>query len=102
MAKYCRMKVPPRESQQNNNCHRHGPQKKKNKSLWAKLKRKEETQNSNSAELEHMISNLKIQVEEDKRFEEALKEQLEEKDKIIGNLQEDIVTLRKYLQQKNM
>jgi hypothetical protein len=49
-----------------------------------------------------MIYNLKIQVEEDKRIKEVLKEQLEEKYRIIGNLEEDIVTLRKYLQQKNM
>jgi hypothetical protein len=77
-------------------------EKKKNKSLQEELKRKEETQNSNSEELEQMISNLKIQVEEDKRIEEALKEQLEEKDRIIGNLEAEIVTLRKYLQQKNM
>ena len=49
-----------------------------------------------------MMSNLKIQFEEDKRIKEALKEQLEEKDRIIGNLEAEIVTLRKYLQQKNM
>ena len=53
----------------------------------ASIKRKEETQNYNSEELEKIISNFKIQVEEDKRIEEALKEQLEEKDKIIGNLE---------------
>ena len=49
-----------------------------------------------------MISNLKIQVEEEKRIEKTLKEQLEEKDMIIGNLEEKIDTLRKDLQQKNM
>jgi hypothetical protein len=49
-----------------------------------------------------MITNLKVQIEEDKRIEEALKEQLEEKDKIIGNLEAEIVTLRKDLQKKNM
>jgi hypothetical protein len=49
-----------------------------------------------------MITNLKVQREEDKRIEEELKEQLEEKDKIIGNLEAEIVTLRKYLQNKNM
>jgi hypothetical protein len=32
-----------------------------------------ETQNSNFEELEQMITKLKIQVEEDKRIEEALK-----------------------------
>jgi hypothetical protein len=46
---------------------------KKNKSLQEELKRKEEAQNSNSEELEKMITKLKIQVEEDKRIEEALK-----------------------------
>jgi hypothetical protein len=49
-----------------------------------------------------MIKNLKVQIEEDKIIEEALKEQLEEKDKIIGNLEAEIVTLRKDLQKKNM
>jgi hypothetical protein len=49
-----------------------------------------------------MITNLKVQIEEDKRIEEALKEQLEEKDKIIGNLEAEIVTLRNDLQKKNM
>jgi hypothetical protein len=49
-----------------------------------------------------MITNLKVQIEEDKRIEEALKEQLEEKDKIIGNLEVEIFTLRKDLQKKNM
>jgi hypothetical protein len=51
---------------------------KKNKKLQAELDKKEDTQ-----ELEQMITNLKVQIEEDKRIEEALKEQLEEKDKII-------------------
>jgi hypothetical protein len=48
-----------------------------------------------------MITKLKVQIEEDKIIEEALKEQLEEKDKIIGNLEEEIVTLRKDIQKKN-
>jgi hypothetical protein len=43
-----------------------------------------------------------VQIEEDKRIEEPLKEQLEEKDKIIGNLETGIVTLRKDIQKKNM
>jgi hypothetical protein len=49
-----------------------------------------------------MIINLKVQIEEDKRVEETLKEQLEERDRIIGNLEEEIVTLRKDIQKKNM
>jgi hypothetical protein len=49
-----------------------------------------------------MITKLKVQIEEDKRIEEALKEQLEGKDKIIGNLEAEIVTLRKDIQKKNM
>jgi hypothetical protein len=49
-----------------------------------------------------MITNLKVQIEEDKRIEEAIKEQLEEKDKNIENMEAEIVTLRKDLQQKNM
>jgi hypothetical protein len=73
---------------------------KRNKSLQAELKRKEESQSSNSEEIEHMIAKLKIQVEEDKIIKEALKEWLEERDKIIGNLEADIVTLRKDLKRK--
>jgi endonuclease III-like uncharacterized protein len=49
-----------------------------------------------------MITRLKVKIEEDKRIEEALKEQLEQKDKIIGNLEAEIVTLRKHIQKKNM
>jgi hypothetical protein len=49
-----------------------------------------------------MITKLKVQIEEDKRIEEALKEQLEGKDVIIGNLEAEIVTLRKDIQKKNM
>jgi hypothetical protein len=72
-------------------------ERKENKKLQAKLDKKEDTQ-----ELEQMITNLKVQIEEDKKIEEALKEQLEEKDRIIGNLEEKIVTLRKDIQKKNM
>jgi hypothetical protein len=49
-----------------------------------------------------MITKLKVQIEEDKRIEEALKEQLEGKDGIIGNLEVKIATLRKDIQKKNM
>jgi chromosome segregation ATPase len=69
---------------------------KKNKKLQAKLDKEEDTQ-----ELEQMITNLKVQIEEDKRIEEALKEQLEEKDMNIGKLEVVIVTLRKHIQKKN-
>jgi seryl-tRNA synthetase len=72
-------------------------EKKKNKKIQEKLDKKEDTQ-----ELKQMITNLKVQIEEDKRIEEALKEKLEEKDKIIGNLEAEIVTLRKDIQNKNM
>jgi excinuclease UvrABC ATPase subunit len=48
-------------------------EKKKNKKLQAELEKKKDTQ-----ELEQMITRLKVQIEEDKRIEEALKEQLEE------------------------
>jgi hypothetical protein len=34
-----------------------------------------------------MITKLKFQIEEYKRIDEALKEKLEEKDRIIGNLE---------------
>jgi hypothetical protein len=63
---------------------------KKNKKLQAELDKKKDTQ-----ELEQMNTKLKVQIGEDKRIEEALKEQLEGKDRIIGNLEVEIVTLRK-------
>jgi DNA-binding transcriptional regulator GbsR (MarR family) len=72
-------------------------EKKKNKKLQAELDKKEDTQ-----ELEQMITNLKVQIKENKIIEEALKEQREENDKIIGNLEAEIVTLRKDLQKKNI
>jgi hypothetical protein len=62
-------------------------EKNKNRSLQEELKRKEGKKNSNSGELEKMITKLKIQVEEDKIIEETLKERLEEKDRIIGGLE---------------
>ena len=72
-------------------------EKKKNKKLQAELDKKKDTQ-----ELEQMITKLKVQIEEDKRIEEALKEQLEENDKIIGNLEVEVVTLKNDIQKKNM
>jgi hypothetical protein len=72
-------------------------EKKKNKKLQAELDKKKDTQ-----ELEQMITILKVQIEEYKIIEEALKEQLEEKDKIIGSLEVKIVTLRKDIKKKNM
>jgi hypothetical protein len=71
--------------------------KKKKKNLQEELDKKKDTQ-----ELEQMITKLKVQIEEDKIIEEALKEKLEEKDKIIGNLEAEVVTLRKIIQKKNM
>jgi flagellar biosynthesis chaperone FliJ len=72
-------------------------EKKKNEKLQAKLDKKEDIQ-----ELEQMITKLKVQIEEDKRTEEALKEQLEEKDMIIGNLEVEIVIVKKDIQNKNI
>jgi hypothetical protein len=72
-------------------------EKKKKKKLQEELDKKEDTQ-----ELEQMITNLKVQIEEDKIIEEALKEQLEGRDKINGNLEAEIVTLRKDFEKKNM
>jgi hypothetical protein len=72
-------------------------EKKKNKKLQAKLDKKKDTQ-----ELQQMITKSKVQIVEDKRIEEALKEKLEGKDKIIGNLEAEIVRLRKDIENKNM
>jgi hypothetical protein len=63
---------------------------------------KEGSQNSNSEELEQMIMSLKIQIEQDKIIEEIIRSQLEEKEKMIGSLKEEVVSLRKYLQKKYM
>jgi hypothetical protein len=72
-------------------------EKKKNKKLQEELDKKKDTQ-----ELEQMITKLKVKIEEDKRIQEEIKEQLEGKDGIIGNLEVEIVTLRKDIQKKNM
>jgi hypothetical protein len=72
-------------------CHRsYQKRKEEEQETTSELDKKEDTQ-----ELEQMITKLKVQIEEDKRIEEALKEKLEEKDMIIGNLEAEIVTLRK-------
>jgi hypothetical protein len=57
-------------------------EKKKNKKLQVELDKKEDTH-----ELEQMITNLKVQIEEDKLMEESLKEKLEGRYRIIGNLE---------------
>jgi cysteinyl-tRNA synthetase len=72
-------------------------EKKKNKKLKEEVEKKK-----NTRELEQMITRLKVKIEEDKLIKEALKEQLEEKDKIIGNLEASIIILRKDIQNKNM
>jgi hypothetical protein len=72
-------------------------EKKKNKKLQAELDKKKDTR-----ELEQMITKLKVQIEEDKIIEEILKEHIEGKDRIIGNLEVEVVTLRKDIQKKNM
>jgi hypothetical protein len=72
-------------------------EKNKNKKLQVELDKKNDTR-----ELEQMMTKSKVQIEEYKRIEEALNEQLEEKDKIIENLEEEVATLRKDIQKKNM
>jgi hypothetical protein len=69
---------------------------KKNKKLQAELDKKEDNQ-----ELEQMIMKLKVQIEEYKIIE-GLKEHLEERVRIIGNLEAEIIKLRKDIQKKNM
>ena len=48
-----------------------------------------------------MITKLKVQIEEDKIIEDSLKEKIEEKDRIIGNLEAKIVRLRKDIHIQN-
>ena len=49
-----------------------------------------------------MIMCLKIQIEEERRIKEILRNWLEEKEKIIGSLEAEVVSLRKDLQKKDM
>jgi hypothetical protein len=77
------------------------------RSYQKRKEEKQETTRGTRQERRHsrtrkIITNLKVQIEEDKKIEEALKEQLEGRDMIIGNLEAKIVTLRKDLQNKNM
>jgi hypothetical protein len=54
-------------------------ERRKNKSLKEELiELKKGSQNPNSEEVQQMITNLKFQLEEAKRIEEACKSQLEE------------------------
>jgi hypothetical protein len=80
-------------------CHRSYQKRKEEKQENTRGTRKKK---KNTQEIEEVITNLKVQIEEDKRIEEALKEQLEGRDRIIGNLEVQIVTLRKDIQKKNM
>jgi hypothetical protein len=47
-----------------------------------------------------VITSLKIQIEEEKIIEEVLRSQLEEKEKMLGSLEAEIVSLRKDVQKK--
>jgi hypothetical protein len=58
-------------------------------------------QNSNSEEIKQMIMSL-IPIEEDIIIDEIIKSQLEEKEKTIGSLEVQIVSLRKYMQYKSI
>jgi len=49
-----------------------------------------------------MIMNLKVEVEDTRRVEETLKNQLEENEKMKENLEAEIVSLRKELQKKDV
>ena len=66
-----------------NVCHRsYHKRKEKNYKLQEELDKKNDTR-----ELEQMIKKLKVQIEEYKWIDEALKEKLEEKNQIIENLE---------------
>ena len=81
-------------------CHRsYNKGKRKNKKLQVELDKKEDTQ-----ELEQMITNLKVQIEEDKRIEEVLKEHLyeeeaEDEEEVEGEDEEDQAELEEQVQQ---
>jgi hypothetical protein len=79
--------------------------RKKNKSLkedLSKLKEGFQNPRKNSEESKQTIIDLRIQLEEDKLIEETLKRQMEEKKKITENLEDEIVSLRKELQKKDI
>jgi transposase InsO family protein len=69
-------------------------EKKKNKKLQAELDKKKDTQ-----ELEQMITKLKVQIEEDKRIEEALKVSKREAVKEMPHITKPTNTLCKHCQQ---
>lgn len=75
--------------------------RRKNKLLKEEVtKLKEKVQNPN--EINQTITNLMIQLEEARRIEEALVEQLEENLKVKENLEAEIVSLRKDLQKRDL
>jgi hypothetical protein len=76
-------------------------ERKKYKSLKEELiKLKDGFQNPNPEEGYQMIMNLKVQVEDTRRIEETLKNQLEENEKMKERLEAKIVSQRKELQNK--
>ena len=79
--------------------------RKKNKLLKEEVRElKEKAQNTNKVpkEVYHAIVNLMVQLEESKRIEEALAEQLKENLRVKENLEAEIVSLRKDLQKRDL
>jgi chromosome segregation ATPase len=79
--------------------------RKKNKSLkevLSKLKKGFQNPRKNYEEAKQTIIDLRIHLEESKVIKETLREKLEEKKRIIRNLEAEIVSLRKELQKKNI
>ena len=74
-------------------------QKRKEEEQETTRKIRQEKRHSRTRTNDHKIEGSNRR---DKIIEKALKEQLEGKDRIIGNLEAEIVTLRKDIQKKNM
>jgi predicted nucleic acid-binding Zn-ribbon protein len=79
-------------------------ERKKNKLLKKELSKiKESTQDPiNSKETQTTFMDLKVKLEEVKMIEKSLREQVEEKESIQTELENEIVSLRRKLQRENI
>ena len=79
-------------------------ERKKNKLPMKELSKiKERTQDiTNSEETKKSLMDLKVKLEEVKMIEEPLREQLEEKERIQMELENEIVSLRRKLHRENI
>ena len=74
----------------------------KNKLIKKDLGELKEMYGSNPKEIKNIFIDLKIQLEEAKIIEETFRRTLEEKEKIQEELEEEIISLRKESQKKDI